>query len=70
MKTTLLVTSILVMGLVAGLGAGWILFSGGTKAAASTDAGAPAKAKTLYTCGMHPWVRQDHPGDCPIWPRR
>jgi RND family efflux transporter MFP subunit len=23
-------------------------------------------AKQLYTCGMHPQVVQDHPGDCPI----
>ena len=22
--------------------------------------------KTMYTCGMHPQVVQDHPGDCPI----
>ena len=22
--------------------------------------------KTLYTCGMHPQIVQDHPGDCPI----
>jgi Cu+-exporting ATPase len=22
--------------------------------------------KTIYTCPMHPEVRQDHPGDCPI----
>jgi len=28
---------------------------------------APARAeKTLYTCGMHPQVIQDHPGNCPI----
>lgn len=26
----------------------------------------PGKAKTLYTCGMHPQVVQDHPGNCPI----
>jgi RND family efflux transporter MFP subunit len=29
----------------------------------------PAKAseaKTLYTCGMHPQIIQDHPGNCPI----
>ena len=26
---------------------------------------APAE-KTLYTCGMHPWIIQDHPGNCPI----
>ena len=24
------------------------------------------EAKTLYTCGMHPQVIQDHPGNCPI----
>ncbi|MDE3066208.1 MAG: efflux RND transporter periplasmic adaptor subunit [Verrucomicrobiota bacterium] len=24
------------------------------------------QTKTLYTCGMHPWVIQDHPGNCPI----
>ena len=23
-------------------------------------------SKTLYTCGMHPQIVQDHPGDCPI----
>src|SRR5215471_20439809 len=23
-------------------------------------------SKTLYTCGMHPQVIQDHPGNCPI----
>ena len=27
---------------------------------------APTKEKTLYTCGMHPQVIQDHPGNCPI----
>jgi len=26
----------------------------------------PAAAKELWTCGMHPQVIQDHPGDCPI----
>jgi RND family efflux transporter MFP subunit len=25
-----------------------------------------AEIKTLYTCGMHPQVIQDHPGNCPI----
>ncbi len=27
---------------------------------------AAAPGKTLYTCGMHPQVIQDHPGNCPI----
>jgi P-type Cu+ transporter len=26
----------------------------------------PAPAGTIYTCAMHPQVRQDHPGSCPI----
>jgi RND family efflux transporter MFP subunit len=25
-----------------------------------------APGKTLYTCGMHPQIIQDHPGNCPI----
>src|SRR3989338_204149 len=24
-----------------------------------------AEGKTVYTCPMHPEIRQDHPGDCP-----
>lgn len=31
---------------------------------------ANAAAKTLYTCGMHPQVIQDKPGNCPIDPLR
>lgn len=26
----------------------------------------PAAAGTLYTCPMHPEIRQDHPGNCPL----
>src|ERR1035437_7966681 len=26
---------------------------------------APAPAKPIYTCPMHPEVQQDHPGNCP-----
>ena len=25
-----------------------------------------AKPGTIYTCPMHPQIRQDHPGNCPI----
>jgi len=35
--------------------------------AASTEvARAPAEQGTIYTCPMHPEIRQDHPGNCPI----
>ncbi|MGD2064248.1 MAG: efflux RND transporter periplasmic adaptor subunit, partial [Nitrospirota bacterium] len=33
---------------------------------AAQGGGAPDEVKRLYTCGMHPQVIQDHPGDCPI----
>ena len=26
----------------------------------------PASAGTIYTCPMHPEIRQDHPGNCPL----
>src|ERR1700749_1249056 len=35
-------------------------------AGCSKDSGNAGAKKTLYTCGMHPQIIQDHPGDCPI----
>jgi RND family efflux transporter MFP subunit len=32
----------------------------------TTNATAASSGKTLYICGMHPWIIQDHPGNCPI----
>jgi RND family efflux transporter MFP subunit len=32
----------------------------------STSVNGPESQKTLYTCGMHPQVVQDKPGNCPI----
>ena len=32
----------------------------------TTNTVAASAGKTLYTCGMHPWIIQDHPGNCPI----
>ena len=29
-------------------------------------AAAPVPEGTIYTCPMHPEIRQDHPGNCPI----
>lgn len=34
--------------------------------AAQAAAPAPATAGTIYTCPMHPEIRQDRPGNCPI----
>ena len=41
-----------------------ILLSSCSKSPPGAVAG--SAPKTLYTCGMHPQVIQDHPGDCPI----
>jgi Cu(I)/Ag(I) efflux system membrane fusion protein len=47
--------------------AGPIAFVAGcSRSPAQDTAKSSAPAKTLYTCGMHPWIIQDHPGNCPI----
>src|SRR5512139_3702608 len=43
--------------------AGWLLTGCGRHEAGTADA---AREKQLYTCGMHPQVIQDKPGNCPI----
>ena len=37
----------------------------GTRTDAPPPAPSPVAAGTIYTCPMHPEVRQDHPGNCP-----
>jgi membrane fusion protein, copper/silver efflux system len=39
---------------------------GGALLFASCSRSDSVQTKTLYTCGMHPQVIQDHPGNCPI----
>jgi len=52
---------------VAGIFAGWLFFSGpshGHKAAAVSAV--DTVKKTIWTCAMHPQIREDKPGNCPI----
>ncbi len=51
--------------LIAAVG-GMLLISGCSKGRDQGGATASQQPKTLYTCGMHPQVVQDHPGNCPI----
>ncbi|MBS0190572.1 MAG: efflux RND transporter periplasmic adaptor subunit [Planctomycetes bacterium] len=48
----------------------WLMPSAAGDTAATASAKEPGKPtdgkKQLWTCGMHPQVIQDHPGDCPI----
>ncbi|MTK54554.1 efflux RND transporter periplasmic adaptor subunit [Paludibacter sp.] len=50
---------------VVGLGLGWLFFSHSSQnypvAAQKSES-----AKQIWTCSMHPQIRQDHPGKCPL----
>lgn len=52
--------------LVVGLGLGWLLFSNGNKEAPIEHQQATENMTSEWTCSMHPHVRQNEPGDCPI----
>ncbi len=68
MKTTDKKTYIIAAGtLIAGLLAGWLIFGG--KGDAGRDEhqhSVETTAETVWTCSMHPQIRQNEPGDCPI----
>lgn len=63
----------LIGALVVGLVLGWIVF-GSSDDAASTNEQAESheehdhtdEESTIWTCSMHPQIKQDKPGDCPI----
>lgn len=59
----------LVTGFV-GLGVGYLLFGNQSNAASehahAMEAGPETGAAAVWTCSMHPQVRQEEPGDCPI----
>jgi membrane fusion protein, copper/silver efflux system len=59
-KLTSLCLLVLAAAVLAGAG---LLLTGCKRDPPAQDA---SKPKTLYTCGMHPDVIQDHPGNCPI----
>ncbi len=47
----------------------WLVPNAGSGPAATSEPSSAARGaakKQLWTCGMHPQVIQDHPGDCPI----
>ncbi len=58
--------------LLAGLFLGWLLFSGGNRKQSPQQTAAVEEAhdhgaeSTIWTCSMHPQIRMEEPGDCPI----
>jgi len=68
MKTNKITIIIAAAALILGLLGGWIIFGGssaenheGHDHSATETAG-----ETIWTCSMHPQIRQPEPGDCPI----
>ena len=61
---------IVMLALALGLGGGYLLFGGGNEPSAhdhsTTAESADSTGETMYTCSMHPQVRQNEPGLCPI----
>lgn len=50
-----------------GLLAGWLIFGGtGTSPGHSHTHAETAHQSEVWTCSMHPQIRKDQPGDCPI----
>src|SRR5215469_12927549 len=45
---------------------GLAVFASDSPSSPGTNAATAQAGKTFYTCGMHPWIIQDHPGNCPI----
>src|SRR5712671_1821511 len=64
MKSKLKVTFVWTL-LIASVGLGAFI-AGCSRQPETSGAAAASSEKTLYTCGMHPQVIQDHPGNCPI----
>lgn len=51
---------------VIGLFLGWMVFHSPEKAAESHDHSAAESKTEVWTCSMHPQIRMDKPGKCPI----
>jgi len=51
--------------LVIGILLGWLLFGGGEKVAENHDHSGE-EVEQIWTCSMHPQIRRNEPGQCPI----
>ncbi len=65
MKRPVQVASALLL-IMGGIGVGYLLGRGSPRPATGSHAGAGAAAQQTWTCSMHPQVRLDRPGKCPI----
>ncbi len=68
MKNNTRIIVIALVAAIAGLALGYVLFGGSqdTAPAAATATAPEAEEATIWTCSMHPQIRQPEPGKCPI----
>ncbi|HOK99574.1 MAG TPA: efflux RND transporter periplasmic adaptor subunit, partial [Bacteroidales bacterium] len=52
--------------IVLGIFLGWLIFHTPDSAKKHTATSVTEAKKTIWTCAMHPQIRMDHPGKCPI----
>lgn len=52
--------------LVAGILLGWLFFGGGNSEDEVSHEHSEIAEEQVWTCSMHPQIRQNEPGDCPI----
>lgn len=59
---------IILIAVIAGLFFGWLFFHGsGSETPQNTaESTTQQEQATVWTCSMHPQIRMDHPGQCPI----
>lgn len=62
------IITFVLIALIGGLGLGFILFGGNQSHEEHNhgEATLTADGETIYTCSMHPQIRQNEQGDCPI----
>lgn len=61
-KKILIIAGSILLGLLLG----WIIFAGGTERVVEHTHSGTVAEETIWTCSMHPQIRQTEPGDCPI----
>lgn len=62
MKRYILYIGILILGLLLG----WFIFGENSTNKIRSEENAKEKSEEIWTCSMHPQIRQPEPGDCPI----
>ncbi len=51
---------------LAGIFLGWLIFHNPHEGKFHQETGTEERKNTIWTCAMHPQIRMDHPGKCPI----